>query len=380
MKRAPTQDIILLFLATRFLLMLVTYVGYVLLTQGKYSGAPVTFQTLLTTWDQWDAKIYLRIAQTGYQPPYDLAFFPLFPLLIAIPGHILGNWSYLPLAIIISNAALLGSLFIIYQLAADIGGDQVARRTILYLCIFPTAFFFFAPYNESLFVLLSTGTLLALRRHRWWLAGILGLLAALTRNAGILLVIPYLYELWLAQESLLGNKRKLLIEFIPIVLIPLGTLLYSIYSWKLTASFFTFATVQAHWSRQLSWPWQGFIQTIFELFIHQPFGSNNQVEILIDTIMTIAFMIFAYIGRKKMRPTYTIWMCLLLLSFLISPSVGQRDAFISSRRFVLEMFPGFITLAMLSINRPRLHQTLLWIFPALLATLSLLFVMGRWMV
>jgi Gpi18-like mannosyltransferase len=350
------------------------------MTQGKYSSAPVTFHTLLTTWDQWDAKNYLRIAQTGYQPPYDLAFFPLFPLLIAIPGHLLGSWSYLPLGMIISNAALLGSLFTIYQLAVDVAGEQVARRTILYLCIFPTAFFFFAPYNEALFVLLSTGSLLALRRQRWWIAGLLGLLAALTRNAGILLAAPYLYELWLAQDGILRVKRKLLIDFIPIILIPLGTVIYSIYCWKLTGNFLTFATVQSHWSRQLSWPWQGFIQTGFELFVHQPFGSSNQVEILIDAVMTIVFMILAYVGRKKMRPTYTIWMGLLLLSFLISPSVGQRDAFISSRRFVLEMFPGFITLAMLSINRPRLHQAILWIFPALLATLSLLFVMGRWMV
>lgn len=380
MKRASTKDIILLFLATRLLMLLVTYIGYVLLTQQKYSGAPVTFNTLLNTWDQWDAKIYLRIAQTGYQPPYDLAFFPLFPLLISIPGHLLGNGSYLPLGIIISNAALLGSLFIIYQLAADVGGDQIARRTILYLSIFPTAFFFFAPYNELLFILLSTSTVLALRRHQWWLAGSLGLLAALTRNAGALLVIPYLYELWLARKGLLSDKRRLLLTCFPIVLIPMGTFFYSIYCWKLTGNFLTFATVQAHWSRQLSWPWQGFIQTGFELFVHQPFGSSNQVEIIIDTVMTISFMLFAYIGRKKMRPTYTIWICLLLLSFLISPSVGQRDAFISSRRFVLEMFPAFITLALLSINHPRLHQTLLWVFPTLLATLSLLFIMGRWMV
>jgi flagellar biosynthesis protein FliQ len=35
---------------------------------------------------------------------------------------------------------------------------------------------------------------------------------------------------------------------------------------------------------------------------------------------------------------------------------------------------------MLSINRPRLHQTLLWVFPGLLAVFSLLFVMGKWMV
>ena len=380
MKRAPTRDILWLFLATRLLLVLVTYFGYILLTQDKYSGAPVAFSTFLNGWNQWDAKIYVHIAQFGYQPPYDLAFFPLFSLLIAIPGHLLGDWSYLPLGMLISNAALLASLFVLYHLAADSGGDQVARRSILYLCIFPTAFFFFTAYNESLFLFLSSGTLLALRRQKWWLAGVLGLLAALTRSAGIMLTAPYLYELWLARERLMIDKKKLLLSSLPILLIPLGMVLYSIYCWTLTGNFLTFVSVQAHWSRQTSWPWQGFIQTIFELFWHQPFGSFNQVHILIDATATISFIILAIAGRKKLRPTYTIWISLLLLSILISSSIGQRDPFISNRRFVLEMFPAFITLAMLTTSRPRLHQALLWIFPALLATLSLLFVMGKWMV
>lgn len=379
-KRAPTQDILWLFIATRLLLVLITYFSYILLTQEKYSSAPIAFSTLLASWNQWDAKIYLRIAQSGYQSPYDTAFFPLFSLLIALPGHLLGNWSYLPLGMLISNAALLGSLFIMYQLAAAEGGDQVARRTVLYLCIFPTAFFLFAAYNESLFILLSTGTLLALKRQRWWLAGILGLLAALTRNAGVLLTIPYLYELWMARERIFASKRRLVTALSPIMLIPLGTALYGYYCWRITGNFLAFAAVQIHWSRQLSWPWQGFIQTLFELFWHQPFGSFNQVHILIDASATIAFVILAILGHKRVRPTYTIWLTLLLLSFLISPSIWQRDPFISSRRFVLEMFPAFITLSMLTITRPRLHQALLWIFPALLATFTLLFVMGKWMV
>lgn len=380
MKRAPTRDILWLFLGSRLLLVLVTYFGYILLTQEKYSGAPVALSTFLNNWNQWDATRYVHIAQVGYPSPYDLAFFPLFSLLVAIPGHILGDWSYLPLGMLISNAALLGALFILYQIATDAGGEQVARRTILYLCIFPTAFFFFAAYNESLFLLLSSATLLALRRQRWWLAGILGLLAALTRSAGVMLAAPYLYELWQARESVLSSKGKMLVSALPIVLIPLGLLLYSLYCWKLTGNFLVFATVQSHWGRQTSWPWQGFIQTIFELFWHQPFGSFNQVHILIDATATVTFIILAIIGRKKLRPTYTLWIALLLLSILVSSSIGQRDPFISNRRFILEMFPAFITLAMISITRPRLHQALLWIFPALLATLSLLFVMGKWMV
>src|SRR5919109_5683544 len=172
MKRAPIRDILWLFTGTRLVLLMVTYFAYILLTAPKYSSTPVDTAALFSSWNHWDAANYVRIAQFGYtQLPYDLAFFPLFPLLIAALAYpIGGSWSYLLAGTLISNAALLGALFVIYQLAVDIAGDQVARRTLLYLCIFPTAFYFFAAYTESLFLLLTAGAFLALRRRRWFIA------------------------------------------------------------------------------------------------------------------------------------------------------------------------------------------------------------------
>jgi hypothetical protein len=380
MKRAPTRDIIWLFLATRLLLLLVTYFGYILLTASKYSGTPIDLTTFFSTWDHWDAQRYLAIAQYGYKTQFDFAFFPLFPGLTALLTPPLGNWSYLLVGMLISNGALLGTLFVLYQLAVDSGGEQVARRTLLYLCIFPTAFFFFAAYNESLFLLCVTGAFLALRRQRWWLVGLLGFLATLTRSAGILLVVPYLYELWQARESLIVRHRTLLSAVLPIVLIPLGLLLYSLYCWKMTGNPLVFASVQYHWARHLSWPWVGIWQALFEFFWNQPFGSFNEVHVLLDLSATLAFFTLLVVGRRRLRGSYTLWTGFLLLYIILTPSIDQHDSLISNQRFVLEMFPAFITLAMLGIQWPRLHQALMLLFPPLLATLSLLFVMNRWMV
>ncbi len=380
MKRAPTRDIIWLFLATRLLLLLVTYFGYILLTASKYSGAQVNLAAFFSTWDHWDAERYLAIAQYGYKTPFDFAFFPLFPLLTALLTPPLGSWSYLIVGMLISNGALLGTLFVLYQLAVDSGGEQVARRTLLYLCIFPTAFFFFAAYNESLFLLCVTGAFLALRKQRWWLAGLLGFFATLTRSAGILLVVPYLYELWQARESLFVRRRTLIFAITPIILIPLGLFLYSLYCWKMTGNPLIFASVQYHWARHLSWPWVGIWQALFEFFWNQPFGSFNQVHVLLDLSATLAFLTLAVVGRRQLRGSYTLWTGFLLLYIILTPSIDQHDSLISNQRFILEMFPAFITLAMLGIQRPRLHQAFMLLFPPLLATLSLLFVMNRWMV
>ena len=382
MKRAPIRDILWLFTGTRLVLLMVTYFAYILLTAPKYSSTPVDTAALFSSWNHWDAANYVRIAQFGYnQLPYDLAFFPLFPLLIAAIAYPLGgSWSYLLAGTLISNVALLGAMFVIYQLAVDIAGEQVARRTLLYLCIFPTAFYFFAAYNESLLILLTAGSFLAMRRQKWWLAGILGLLASLTRSAGLFLVIPYIIELWISRESITATRQNILHRVLPIVLIPIGTLLYCIYCWHITGNPIAFAAVQSHWGRHTTWPGVGIVQAFIDLFWYQPFGSFNEAHIILDLTATIGFIVLAILGWRKLRLSYSIWVAILLFFYLLSPGLAKTDVLLSNQRFVLEMFPAFITLAMLGIKHPRLHQALMLVFPTLLATLSILFIMNRWMV
>src|SRR5579859_6028597 len=114
MKRAPVRDILQLFIITRLILVAVTYIGYILLTAPKYSNNPVDLIAILASWNHWDAANYVRIAQFGYQTPFDVAFFPLYPLLIALFSFPFGHWAYLPVGTLISNLALLGTLFVMY--------------------------------------------------------------------------------------------------------------------------------------------------------------------------------------------------------------------------------------------------------------------------
>ncbi len=380
MKRAPVRDITALFIATRLILMMVTYFGYILLTAPKYSSTPVNIATFFSVWNHWDATRYLAIAQYGYQTPNDLAFFPLFPLLIALFSYPLGNWSYLLVGTLLSNCALLAALFVLYQLAVESLSEQVARRTLLYICIFPTALFFFAAYNESLFLLLTAGAFLAFRRQKWWLAGLLGLFAALTRSSGILLVVPYMYELWLVRENIFSSIKNSVFGLLPVLLIPLGTTFYCLYCWRVSGNPLAFAAVQIHWARQFSWPWQGIWQALFELFWNQPFGSFFEVHTLLDLSATLSFLALTIIGWRVLRKSYTLWAIVLLFFTSLSPSLGQHDALISNQRFVLELFPCFITLAVLGVKYPRLHQAIQLAFPMLLATLSIIFIMNLWMV
>jgi Gpi18-like mannosyltransferase len=382
MKHTPIRDILWLFIATRLLLLFITYSMYILLTAKNYTSTPVDVTALFTSWDHWDAINYTRIAQYGYQSMSDLAFFPLFPFLIACISHILGDWSYILVGTILSNAALFGALWVIYHLVAKRMTETIASRTILYLCIFPTAFFFFAAYNESLYLLLAAGTFLALENERWWLAGLLGLLTALTRSIGILLIIPYLYELWVRRERTLAHLSTILKSVLPCILIPSGTAIYAVYCWRTFGNPLGFATVQSNWGRQTTWPWVGILHEMGAMFWNnpQPFGSANQATMILNLSATFGFIFLIIAGWRKLPKSYSLWMSTCLLFILLSPAISKPDALLSNQRFVLELFPAFITLALLTEKRLRMHYTSIFVFTTLLAILSTAFVMNRWIV
>jgi hypothetical protein len=391
MKRAPVSDILWLFLGTRLLLIVGTYLSFILfpVPPHVYPNTPVDLTGLLTAWNYWDAERFVHIAQYGYQNIYDTPFFPLLPLLIKGFALLLGNQFYLAAGMIISNAALLGTMFVLYQLAIEALGERVGKRTLLYLCIFPTAFFFFTAYNESLFLLLTCSTFLALRRQKWLLAGLLGLLAATTRTAGVMLVFPFLYEVWVSralpvdreqQPGLFRQVLAVLPRGLPIILIPLGTISYCFFCWSAFGNPLVFATVQIHWARSTAFPWAGVVNALVELFHTQPFGSFSEAHILLDLTATLGAIALAIVSWRKLRPSYTLWIMLLVLFMLISPALTQADALQSNQRFILEMFPAFIVLAALGLKYPRLHYAFLLAFPFLQAIMAALFVLNRWMV
>lgn len=68
--------------------------------------------------------------------------------------------------LIIANAAALGAFGLLRALVEREESAAVARRSLLYLAVFPTAFFLLAAYAESLFLLWSVACFLALRRQR----------------------------------------------------------------------------------------------------------------------------------------------------------------------------------------------------------------------
>src|SRR5205085_2780254 len=123
-------------------------------------------QGALAPWAHWDGTHYVALALHGYDATtiQNTAFFPLYPLGIRLLSLALGD----PVlaGLVISLASLLAAFVFVFQIAADGWGTPLARRTLLCLAFFPTAFFFNAVYTESLFLALSAGAIWAVRVRR----------------------------------------------------------------------------------------------------------------------------------------------------------------------------------------------------------------------
>jgi hypothetical protein len=195
-----------------------------------------------------DAWYYRQIAINGYEkasadgtPKHTWAFFPLYPLLIRALGA--NGSSFSIIAVLTSNVAFLAALFAMAAAGRALGAtDDDVERAAWYLALFPTSYFFSLPMTESVFLLLSAGSMLAAVRQRWWAAGLLGALASATRFIGIcllpaLLLLPF-------QRKQRPSRQQLWL-----LLVPTGIIGFVCYLYARTGDPLAFIHAQTLWGR-----------------------------------------------------------------------------------------------------------------------------------
>ncbi len=165
-----------------------------------YYGSVPSDNPLIAQFQRWDVLRITAVAVSGYAPDNGSATnFPLLPLAIHWLSFITGDT--LVAGLILSNVAAMAALALLYRLTRSLRDDATARRAAILLAFFPTAFFLFMPYTESLFLTLAVGAIFAARQRRWGWAGLLAGAAALTRILGVLLVLPLAVEAWEQRKA-----------------------------------------------------------------------------------------------------------------------------------------------------------------------------------
>jgi hypothetical protein len=317
----------------------------------------------LELWNRWDSLHYLQVAQFGYTKGPHLVVYPVFPLLIRAVAVITRD--YFISALCVSTAALIAAVVLFRRLLQLDYPAATAQRAICFFLIFPTAYFLQIGYTEATFLAFVIGSIFAARRDRWWLAGLLGGIAALTRANGVGLLPTLLVEV--AHQWFTG--RKLRWSWFWIALVPIGYAIYLLINLRVGGSLFAFVETRREIFRSsIAWPWVGIQEAIRNLGRHP-----NQAEMVGRQELFFIALTFvcAIISWFKLRPVYAAWITVNWVGFA-SLSFIQ-----SAPRYALSCFPIFMLLALL--GRSRFWNFIITGWSLLfLAVFAILFARGWW--
>ncbi|NLJ76494.1 MAG: hypothetical protein GX325_04440 [Peptococcaceae bacterium] len=319
---------------------------------------------LLDSLIHWDAGWFLRIAGQGYD--FDSApFFPMFPFLIR--ALTLLTQSNVISGFLISNIALFVVCVFLYRLVKDDYKEDIAMTTVFVLLFFPTAIFFSSIYSESLLLAFSLGAFYYARKDKFIIAAVLGALATLTRNIGVVTFFALLYYFYEANGRKFDLKKTA-----TLLIIPASLLIFMAILWKATGDPLAFSTSlnREYWGfRHFAYPGAGQFTNLAKFF------TGGVFYCLFESGMAMLFLFlvirsFKYIKDKSM-------LIFLVLGFLIPFSSVVGSTPLGMPRYIIVLFPGFITLAHI-LHKHRLTQVFSTITISVFSVITVLFVIGRW--
>ncbi len=351
-QKLKQQPPVYLWLALRIVTVITAILAY-LYDNGGWAGK--SLKMLLTEpWYRYDTFYYLRIVTAGYQAgDVTSGFHPLHPWLSTIAATILRS----PIAglMFVSTVAGLCLTIVFYKLAkVDLDHDKAWTATALMLC-WPITAAIFVPYTEALYLVLAVSCFLAARKRQFLLAGLLGALAALTRQHGILLVLPLLWELWEASGRNLKNLVTNWRAWVSAALVPLGYATWIVYRAVAISDFrpdfssaqrFVYSVMvsptayHVYKDQQFIPPWQAAWKAIVAYWNGGLHGSSYG-----DAVFAVVFITMFIFGWRYLRPSYRIY-CLAVLLIALSYHTGMTvNPYISLPRHMLPAFPIFIGMA-----------------------------------
>jgi hypothetical protein len=307
----------------------------------------------------------------------------------------------------------------------------VARLAVMVMAFSPMAFYLSAVYSESLYLALSVGLFWCAREGRWAAVGALGALAAATRSAGVVLVLPalilYLYGPRedrpadfgedprahaaspgsdpLAGARLLEGSRgrafvrglrpryRLRCDVLWLALVPVGLALYMAYLAVSGGDALLPFHAQDVWGRHFAGPYMGVWDGVTAAFdgarqllsfqshhVYFPNATGSPMVNAGHNLMLIAFLIAAVpaiVGVLRTLPlaygAYVIAALALPLSYPVS-----SQPLMSLPRFLLVLFPLGMWLAAWLAGRPRAQIPVLGASAVLLALFAAQFATWHW--
>ena len=366
--RVPLAKIFGLLVLSRVGICLVGIGSLLVVAKGPYYTPPVS---ALDCFFRWDAPWHLSVAQSGYHDATasgasNAVFLPLYGWLLRITS--LGVFDLKITGYLVSNACLFGACVWLWRTAARETGDpHIATHSVVFLLAAPVSFFFSTLYSESLFFLLTIGSIDSARRDRWFLAGLLGALAALTRLVGVALVVPLVWQYFDTLHRRGSGLKAVRPGALFCCLLPFaGTLVFAAVLNVRFGDPLYYFVAQSTWGRTFSYFWDLFTTRDFRVSL-SPF-----YQVWFAGTVLIAWLLLLGGALLRLPVSYTLLGLSLSLVYVSAKLVESLP------RYFSVVFPFYIVLGLVADRWPRSRVPLLAGSIGLQMFSVVLFVNGYW--
>ncbi|PYI56235.1 hypothetical protein [Paenibacillus flagellatus] len=364
--RVPSSEVwrgvIVLFAVTRAIVFIAGFAFAALIGEWK----PSLYDTFVSYWREYDTYHYLSIAGTGYHADGDsaitIAFYPLYPALIRLVGFLVPD--LFAAGLIVSNAFLLIGMYALVRLVELDAPGRTAFASAKLMMLYPLSFFFSIVYTESLFFALCVLSVYNARKRKWLLAGVFGMLAALTRNQGVLLAVPIAIELietWREHRSSSGSDngnakkapraRELASGAAAVLLPSFGIFLYLLVNKLATGDWFRFLFHQKeYWGQTF-----GFFADNLAVHMYRTLHENRPLFALGVWIpqMILFFAVHGLLIAMTNKTRLSYW----AYSFVYLVVSYAPTGLLSGARYVGGMFTLYLFMALAASEWPARRKT-----------------------
>ena len=352
-------------------LALLLVVGHFSQSLSKWPGLKSCGNKFDPAYYRWDSGWYTEISQKGYSYSPDrqssVAFWPLYPLSIRA-AHVITNLRPGKVAYDLSILFAFLATIVIYRLARLDYPEKTSQYAIFFILFWPASYFLVAVYPESLFVFLAALSLYLGRKKKWFWAGIVAALLALTKPYGVFMAPTLMAEYFIVS----GKDWKIFFrkcDWWPLLLPIISVVSFAYYNYHKFGNAFAFLQTEKNLGRgygnfflSLVWEAREFMVPPTKLLD----GSHSQYIIY---FVSFFFSIWAFwVSWKKVRRTYLIFPLLILAAALTSGTLTSWS------RYMLLGFPILFGPAVWLAEKKYLKYAWLFVSLAFLLFIANLFV------
>ena len=324
-------------------------IGFVALLMFPGPQPNTVFPQASPFWDvftHFDSGWYEKIARFGYQYVVDsrvnIAYFPVYPMLMRYVGRLFGTYhaAFYFGGIVVSWLSFVGAMVALYYLARLDVAPRTALRAVLLTAIFPFAYFFGEVYTESTFLLFTVLGFYGFRTRRWIFGGLMASVAIATRVPGIMMM-PALA--WIAFRTALPTTKDRGLAVLGLVLALVGFAWYCGFVYSLSGDPFAWVKAIEKWDYHPGGaPWTTPLRIIGHL-LTEPYAylqsSPAAVYDVLYGMTGLAFVLMVPIVWIRLGTGYALF---VLLSLLLPMSSGATEGL---GRYCSVLFPVFLWLS-----------------------------------